>query len=102
MRDLDLRMEGPALVLRLGRIPVEIQAGLADRPDLFVAGQLADVGRRFGVVSVGVVRVPADRRVDPFEVLGRAICSRLLASSSPTVSNRVTPAAEARPRISSG
>src|SRR5215211_9152558 len=65
-RDLDLRGEGPALVLGTRAVAVEVEAGLAHRDDsLQLALRLDRLGRTL-IEAGGTVWVPADGGEDRF------------------------------------
>ena len=101
-RDLDLRLEGVALIGRLAAVAVEVEPGLADGGAARVPGEALDLGRGLVVEAAGAVRVAPDARPHRVEALRRARSrSRDPASSTPTVSIRVTPAAAAAATSSS-
>ena len=68
--DLDLGDEGDLLGLAARRLAVEVEAGLADRPDPLVLGQLRDFGGELVVEFAGAGRVAAGGREDPVVALG--------------------------------
>ncbi len=74
-RDLDLGLEGAALLGGRGALPVVVEAGLADCPHLLVPGEPRDPRRRRLVEPGRLGRVTADRGEHPLVALGA--CDRL-------------------------
>ena len=68
--DLDLGLEGAALLGGRGAFPVVVEAGLADRPHLLVPGEPCDPRRRLLVESGRLGRVMPDRGEHPLVALG--------------------------------
>ena len=68
--DRDLRRERPALVIGVGAVPVEVEAGLPDRDHLRARGELPDRLRRRLVEAGRAVRMPAHRSEHPILFLG--------------------------------
>src|SRR4051794_12273757 len=63
-RDLDLRGEGPSLLVRARVLAVEVEPGLADRPHPLVRTQLEDFRGGRLVEAARLVRVAPDRGED--------------------------------------
>ena len=92
---LDLGLERPLLILARRVVAVVVEAGLADRHALLVAGQRLELG------EVGVVEAGASLGCRPIAAYtwgkssAAASAARHEAPSVPTVTIRVTPAASA-------
>jgi hypothetical protein len=67
--DRNLRGERPTLILGVGPIPVEVEAGLPDGHDAVARAELLQRIRGRAVEAVGAVRMPPHRREDRLVLL---------------------------------